>query len=132
MYICIVNYLVNKIKYKDMNNLIIAVLTFVMLPAFTSNVNAKCKKECREAKTAFDVEKINYTNEILNLSKSEDIYTSVAVDYIIEENGKAYITYIDADDEKAKHDVVKFIESASYNFNIVPGKVYSMQLTLKK
>jgi hypothetical protein len=115
-----------------MNNLIIAALTFVMLPAFNNNASAKCKKECREAKTAFDVEKINFTSEMLELSATEDEYTSVDVDYIIEENGKAYITYIDAADAKAKNEVVKFIESASYNFNIVPGKVYSMQLTLKK
>jgi hypothetical protein len=115
-----------------MNNLIIAALTFVMLPAFGNNASAKNLKNSKEAKTEIVVEKMNFTNDLINDNFSTEEYTSVNVDYIIEENGKAYITYINAEKEQAKNDVVKFIESATYNYNLVPGKVYSMKLTLNK
>lgn len=115
-----------------MNNLIIAALTFVMLPAIANQASAKNAKNCREAKNEIVVEKMNFTNDFVKSTISEDEVAAVNVDYIIGENGKAYITYIDGDSENARFDVVKFIESASYNFNIVPGKIYSMKLTLKK
>jgi len=115
-----------------MNNLIIAALTFVMLPAFATNASAKNLKNSKEARNEIVVEKVNFTNDIMNNTLSDEEYTSVNVDYIIQENGKAYITYIDAENDQAKNDVVKFIESATYNFNLVPGKVYSMKLTLNK
>jgi len=115
-----------------MNNLIIAVLTLVMLPAISTNVSAKNLKSSKESKTAIIVEKTNFSNDFMENTKSDQEYTSVNVDYIIEESGKAYITYIDAENDQAKNDVVKFIESATYNYNLVPGKVYSMKLTLNK
>ncbi|MBK9328353.1 MAG: hypothetical protein IPM95_03345 [Sphingobacteriales bacterium] len=122
-----------------MNNLIIAALTFVMLPALNNNtVSAKNSKICKEAKSEFIFERTNFTNDIIHNLSSEntlttkDEFASVDVDYIIEEDGRAYITYINAEDQKSKTEVVKFIESASYSHNMVPGKVYSMQLTLKK
>lgn len=141
-FICIfvlsITWLTN-IKKINMNNLIIAALTFVMLPALNNNtVSAKNSKLCKEAKSEFVFEKMNFTNDIINTLPSEnnsvtkDEYTSVDVDYIIEENGHAYITYINAEDQKSKTEVVKFIESASYGHNMIPGKIYSMQLTLKK
>jgi hypothetical protein len=114
-----------------MNNLLIAALTFVMLPAVATQASAKNAKNCKEASSALVVEKMNFSDDLVN-EKSEDEMTSVNVDYIIGEDGKAYVTYVDAASEKLKIEVVKFIESASYNFNIVPGKIYSMQLTLKK
>ena len=115
-----------------MNNLIIAALTFIMLPAVTNRASAKNAKICKEDKNEIVMEKMNFSNDIIYDTKSEDESTSVDVDYIIEENGKAYITYINAGNEKAKIDVVKFIENTSYNFNVVPGKIYSMKLTLTK
>ncbi len=141
-FVCIfvlsITWLTN-IKKINMNNLIIAALTFIMLPALNNNtVSAKYSKICKEAKSEFVFEKTNFTNDIIhNLSSENDLttkdeFTSVNVDYIIEENGRAYITYINAEDQKSKTEVVKFIESASYSHNMVPGKIYSMQLTLKK
>ena len=115
-----------------MNNLIIAVLTFVMLPAFATNASAKNVKNCKAEQKEIVVEKMNFTDDMVKYSKSEEESSSVDVDYIIEENGKAYITYINSDSQQAKNEVVKFIESASYNFNPMPGKVYSMKLTLNK
>ncbi|MFN8259436.1 MAG: hypothetical protein U0X41_00720 [Chitinophagales bacterium] len=115
-----------------MNNLVIAALTFVMLPAFASNASAKSVKNCRTEKNEIIVEKINFTDDILKNTASDEEATSVDVDYIIEENGKPYITFINSESQQAKNEVVKFLETATYNFNPIPGKVYSMQLTLKK
>lgn len=113
-----------------MNNLIIAALTFVMLPAFATNASAKNLRNTRESKKEIVVEKINFTDKLITDEKSENEYTAVNVDYIIQENGKAYITYINAENEQAKTDVVKFIKSATYNQSLATGKVYSMKLTL--
>ena len=116
-----------------MNNLIIAALTFVMLPAVTGQASAKNARNCKEVKTETMVfEKPSFTQGLIEQPVSDNSTTTVDVDYIIGENGKAYITYINAASEQAKSDVVKFIESASYNFDIVPGKIYSMKLTLNK
>ncbi len=115
-----------------MNNLIIAALTFVMLPALTNTASAKTVKNCKSEKNEIIVERINFTEDIVKNNTSEKEAALVDVDYIIEETGKAYITYINTDSQTAKNEVVKFIESASYNFNPVPGKVYSMKLTLNK
>jgi uncharacterized membrane protein len=78
------------------------------------------------------LKKSNFTDEFSKNTEVQEEATSVDVDYIIEENGKPYITYINSDSQQAKNEVVKFIESASYNFNPAPGKVYSMKLTLNK
>ena len=115
-----------------MNNLIIAALTFVMLPAFTDKASAKSTKNCKEEKNQIVVEKMNFTNDLVNNTKSDEQLVSVDVDYIITETGKAYITYINSQSDKAKSEVVRFIEGTTYDFNIVPGKVYSMKLTLTK
>lgn len=115
-----------------MNNLIIAALTCLMLPAVASQASAKSNRNCKEAKTEIVVEKKNFTREILNEPATESQPSSVNVDYIIGEDGKAYITYIQAESEKAKYEVVKFIENASFNFNPVPGKIYTMKLTLNQ
>ncbi len=115
-----------------MNNLIIAALTFVMLPAFATKASAKTLKNCKAEKNEIVVEKMNFANDFIKYNETEEEYASVDVDYIVEENGKAYITYINTDNQQAKNEVVKFIESASYNFNPMPGKVYSMKLTLNK
>ena len=115
-----------------MNNLIIAALTFVMLPALATNASAKDAKNCRIERNEIVVEKINFTDEFVKNTEAQEEVTSVDVDYIIEENGKPYITYINSESQQAKSEVVKFIESTSYNFNPVPGKVYSMKLTLNK
>ena len=115
-----------------MNNLIIAAFTFVMLPAFATNASAKSTKNCKIDRKEIIVEKINFTDEFSKNTEVQEEATSVDVDYIIEENGKPYITYINSDSQQAKNEVVKFIESASYNFNPAPGKVYSMKLTLNK
>lgn len=115
-----------------MNNLIIAALTFFLLPALEQTASAKNSKNCKEAKTEMVVEKINFTNEILNMPFSEETSNEVNVDYIINEDGKGFITYINSDSEEAKQEVVRFIENTTYNYNIVPGKVYSMKLTLNK
>lgn len=115
-----------------MNNLIIAALTFIMLPAIASQASAKSSKNCKEAKSEIIVEKKNFTSDLVNIPANETEASSVNVDYIIGEDGKAYITYINAESEKAKYEVVKFIESASFNFNPLPGKIYSMKLTLNK
>jgi hypothetical protein len=115
-----------------MNNLIIAALTFVMLPALSTNASAKNNKNAKEAKQEIVVEKINFTDDIINNTTTYQEYTSVNVDYIVQENGKAYITYINAENDQAKNEVVKFIESATYNFNIIPGKIYTMKLTFNK
>lgn len=117
-----------------MNNLIIAALTFVMLPAIASTASAKNIRNNKTEKNEMVVEKINFTE---NLIKSTTTYTEdatdiVDVDYIIDEHGKPYITYINSDNLTAKQEVVKFIESATYDFNMVPGKVYSMKLTLNR
>src|SRR6218665_3692824 len=101
-----------------MNNLIIAAIAFVMLPAFGSSASAKTIKTGKSEKSEMIVEKINFNENISNATDYEPVAASlVDVDYIIEENGKAYITYISSDDAQAKNEVVKFIESASYNFN---------------
>ena len=115
-----------------MNNLIIAALTFVMLPAIATNASAKNFRNAKASKNEIVVEKVNFTDKLITDEKSDDEYTAVNVDYIIQENGKAYITYINAENENAKTDVVKFIESATYNQNLVSGKVYSMKLSLNK
>lgn len=120
-----------------MNNLIIAALTFVMLPAFALNASAKNLRNTKATKSAMSadrqeivVEKINFTDKLLSDKKSATEYTTVNVDYIIQENGKAYITYINAENEQAKTDVVKFIKGATYDQNLATGKVYSMKLIL--
>ena len=112
-----------------MNNILIAALTLVMLPAISKESFAKNSKQCKNEMT---VEKVNFTDDIINNTQSEEEMTNVRVDYIIEEDGKAYITYIEGASETAKNEVIRFIEGTVFNFNIVPGKVYSMQLTLKK
>lgn len=119
----------NKIISITMNNILIAALTLVMLPAISKESFAKSGKQC---KTEMTVEKVNFTDDIINNSQAEEEMTNVRVDYIIEEDGNAYITYIEGASETAKNEVIRFIEGTVFNFNIVPGKVYSMQLTLKK
>lgn len=116
-----------------MNNLIIAALTFVLLPAFGKNTNTKTLKNC-QMKNEIVVDKMNFNSEVSDNmdNEIETKTTSVAVDYIIDENGKAYITYISSENMDAKNEVVKFIESVTYNFNKVPGKVYSMTLSMNK
>jgi hypothetical protein len=112
-----------------MNNILIAALTLVMLPAISKESFAKAGKECQ---TEMTVERVNFTDDIINESSTEDAVTDVRVDYIIEEDGKAYITYIEGASENVRNDVIRFIEGTVFNFDIIPGKVYSMQLTLKK
>ena len=112
-----------------MNNILIAAMTLVMLPAISKESFAKNSKQCKSEMT---VEKVNFTDDIINNTKAEDEMTNVRVDYIIEEDGKAYITFIEGASQTAKNEVIRFIEGTVFNFNIVPGKVYSMQLTLKK
>lgn len=112
-----------------MNNILIAALTVVMLPAISKESFAK---NCKQTKNEMIVEKVNFTDGIINNAKTDDEMTNVRVDYIIEDDGKAYITYIEGASETAKNEVIRFIEGTVFNFNIVPGKVYSMQLTLKK
>jgi hypothetical protein len=114
-----------------MNNLIIAALTFVMLPAITKETFATSAIEVKKEKNAIIFEKVDFSNSIAEVTAITET-TTVDVDYIIEENGKAFITYLSADNENAKSDVLKFIENTSYNFNIIPGKIYNMKLTLHK
>ncbi|MFN8282024.1 MAG: hypothetical protein U0U67_02355 [Chitinophagales bacterium] len=114
-----------------MNNLIIAAITFVMLPALSKQALANSTKESKTAKTEIMVEKPNFSNIITETEKAPEM-TSVNVDYIIDENGKAFITYLDGESESAKNEVLKFIENTTYNFNITPGKIYSMKLLLNK
>ncbi|MDB5228331.1 MAG: hypothetical protein JWN78_2524 [Bacteroidota bacterium] len=115
-----------------MKKLIIAGITITITILFTGNVFAKSTRNCKEQKNATVVTMPDLTNEIVKNSLNENEITTVDVDYIIEENGKAYITYIKSENEKAKSEVVKFIESASYNFDIAPGKIYSMKLSISK
>ncbi|MBP6659840.1 MAG: hypothetical protein KA174_04115 [Chitinophagales bacterium] len=114
-----------------MNNLLIAAITFVMLPAISKQTFANNKKEIKNEKTVIAVEKLDFSNSITENEKSIEM-TSVNVDYIIDENGKAFITYLDGESVQAKNDVLKFIENATYNFNITPNKIYSMKLLLNK
>lgn len=114
-----------------MNNLIIAAITFVLLPALSKTAFANSKSENKATKTEIAVEKMDFSNTISENVKTPEM-TSVNVDYIIDENGKAFITYLDGQSEHAKSDVLKFIENATYNFNITPGKIYSMKLLLNK
>lgn len=118
-----------------MNNLIIAALTFVMLPALSKNAEAQNEKGVRAGKREIAVEKINFTEDIAKYDQLQDAAAatvSVDVDYIIEENGKGYITYINSESEQAKQEVIKFIEQSTYHYNLLPGKVYSMKLSLQK
>ena len=114
-----------------MNNLLIAAITFVMLPALSKEAFANSKTTAKNEKTAIAVEKQDFSNTIIENEKTPEM-TSVNVDYIIDENGKAFITYLNGESENAKNDVLKFIETTTYNFNITPGKVYSMKLLLNK
>ncbi len=114
-----------------MNNLIIAALTCIMLPAISNESFATSSKEIKKEKKSIAFEKVDFTNSVSELV-SENETSIVDVDYIIEENGKAYITYLSSDNEQAKNDVLKFIENSTYNYNIVPGKIYNMKLTLNK
>ena len=117
-----------------MNNLIIAALTFVMLPALENNVTAKSIKSEKAAQKEIVVEKMDFASAFDKNTDLEKNYTPsvVDVDYIIEENGKAMITYINSDNQEAKENVVKFIDSATYSQNINPGKLYSMKLMITK
>jgi len=114
-----------------MNNLIIATLTFVLLPAIASTANAKTIKN---KKNEIVVKKINFTEDLINsvITSTEDEIAVIDVDYIIHEDGKPYITYINSASTTAKEAVVKFIESATYNLNITPEKLYSIKLTLNQ
>ena len=121
----------NKLNKNKMNNLLIAAITFVMLPALSKEAFANTSKESKNDKTIIAVEKPDFSNTIIENEKTAEL-TTVSVDYIIDENGKAFITYLTAESENAKNEVLKFIENTTYNFNITPGKVYSMKLLLNK
>jgi hypothetical protein len=114
-----------------MNNLLIAAITFVMLPAITKETFASSAKEIKNEKKELVFEKVDFSNSISEVTATNET-TTVDVDYIIEENGKAFITYLSAENENAKSEVLKFIENSTYNFNITSGKIYSMKLTLNK
>lgn len=112
-----------------MNNILIAALTLVMLPAISKESFAKSSKQ---AKTEMTVEKVNFTDDIIRDTQAGETTTEVRVDYIIEEDGKAYITYIEGASENVRDEVIRFIEGTVFNVNSLPGKVYSMQFILKK
>ena len=68
-----------------MNNLIIAALTFVMLPAFATKASAKNVRNCKAEKNEIVVEKMNFTDDIVKYTETENENVSVDVDYIVEE-----------------------------------------------
>ena len=114
-----------------MKKLIIAALTFTLLPAVSNIASAKSIKNIRNEKRERMVEKTNFIKNMLpSISPTVDTYDTVAVDYMIDEHGKPFITYINSESMAAKQEVVKFIESAVYNTNNVSGKIYTMQLVL--
>ena len=134
-YLCIVKYLIiyTTIKFNYMKKLIIAALTFTLLPAVSNIASAKSIKNIRNEKRERMVEKTNFIKNMLpSIFPTVDTYDTVAVDYMIDEHGKPFITYINSESMAAKQEVVKFIESAVYNTNNVSGKIYTMQLVLNR
>ncbi|MEZ5026872.1 MAG: hypothetical protein R2739_09875 [Chitinophagales bacterium] len=116
-----------------MNNLIIAALTTGMLTATMTTANAENNKCIYEKQKEMLVERVDFQSfndkfEPQTSSKS----ISVDVDYILQENGAAYITYINSDDDDAKEEVVKFIEHSTYSTKPIPGKIYSLKFQFTK
>lgn len=116
-----------------MNNLIIAALTFIMLPALGTEAVAKSNRKVKMEKQTMPIEKIAFTD--FETEKNKNTMTesiAVDVDYMIDENGKANITYINSSDFNAKSEVVKFIESATYAITGNSGKINSMRFIIQK
>lgn len=95
-----------------MNNLIIAAITLVMLPALEKESFAKNNKNYNHQQAMLKVERLDVSNlKFKNEDESNlEERTEVNVDYMINENGKAFITYVNSESNKAKEEVVKFIE----------------------
>ncbi len=108
-----------------MNNILIAAFTLTLVPAI-------CKNALAEEKDALTnqlpVVKPNFSAKLIADEKDQQT-VQVDFDYIIDENGKGYVTYIQSQDEDIKNEVIKFIENSTYHFSIQPGKIYNMKLS---
>ena len=74
---------------------------------------------------------------IFTYTNNKSINTEIAlivvnVDYIINEIGHPYITYINSNDVADKQEVVRFLESATYNVPAQQGKIYTLQFVMNK
>lgn len=117
-----------------MRKLTIAALTLIMLPAFSGNVFAKTFRSNKKNNAEMLTNKVDFTKSLVastSTLNTKDINT-VNVDYIIHENGKPYITYINSNSPAAKQEVIKFLESAVYDANMNTGKIYSMKFMLNQ
>lgn len=108
-----------------MNNILIAALTLTLVPAICKNTFAEDKSVTT---SQMPVSKPNFSAKLIAVEKDQQT-VQVDFDYIIDENGKGYVTYIQSQDEVIKNEVIKFIENATYHFSIQPGKIYNMKLS---
>ncbi len=118
-----------------MNNLIIAAMTFIMLPALSNTTAAKSIKSNKMEKNSISNVKIDFTKNILkqdSFTYEKENNIVVNVDYVINEIGRPYITYINSNDVAGKQEVVRFLESATYNAPAQQGKIYSLQFVMNK
>lgn len=118
-----------------MNNLIIAAMTFILLPVLHNTSAAKSIKSSKMEKNSISNVKIDFTKDLLrqdSFTYEKENNTIVNVDYIINEAGCPYITYINSSDVADKQEVVRFIETATYNVPAPHGKIYSLQFVMNK
>lgn len=119
-----------------MNNLFLAAITFLTLIFFAANTNAKTRP-ISNAPAAISVSKemllAKTTNEnSLLLEKTTTNPVLIDIDYIVTENGKAYITYISCNNDDSKLQAIQFIENAPISMPYELGKIYTIQLKLSK
>lgn len=119
-----------------MNNLLITALTFLTIASFAVKTYAKSYPDRKNAEIITVSKEVVLAQAFHNNNTKQPIEIAPAalvdIDYIVNENGKAYVTYVHCNDDAIKLQAIQFIENAPIYAPYELGKVYSLQLKLTK
>lgn len=108
-----------------MKNIAQAALTVILSTALSLSGFAGTKEVKFAALTA---ERVSFSETVSKIAEADEQADTIDVDYIVDENGKLYVTYISPVSEPLKLDILRQVESMVPVMNLVPGKVYSIQV----
>ena len=108
-----------------MKNIANAALT-VLLSTALSLAGFAGTKEVKTA--ALTAERVSFSEMVSQIAEADEQADTVTVDYIVDEHGKLYVTYISPVSESLKIDILRQVERTVPVMNLVPGKVYSISV----
>jgi hypothetical protein len=82
----------------------------------------------KATKTAISAERISFSESVNRIAEANEPADTVEVDYIVDENGKLYVTYLSPVNESLKFGILQQLENTVPVHHLVPGKVYSVSL----